>query len=424
MSNNTQYQAPKGTYDIYGEDAALWRKVEEEIRKVCDDFRIAEIRTPLFEYAELFQRSVGETTDIVQKEMFTFTDRGERVYALKPEGTAGVARAYIEHGMASNTKPVKLYYITSAYRAERPQKGRYVELRQFGVEHIGSDCPAADVEVISVAHEVLRRLGVENTVLHINSIGCPDCRARYNKALKDFIGDNLERLCPLCRERSEKNPLRTLDCKNESCRGILENAPSVLDSLDEECTNHFGGVLKHLDALGIQYVVDPHLVRGLDYYTRTVFEFISPDLGSQSTVCAGGRYDNLIEECGGQPTGATGFGLGLDRLLIILKEKYNLTAPENNADIFIGSMGEDGAVLANKLVYELRQKNVSAEFDTLNRSVKAQMKFADKIGARFSLVIGDSELENNTAQIKNMQTGESANVLLDKIYEYITSEEL
>jgi histidyl-tRNA synthetase len=404
-------QLVKGTKDIFGAEVGLWQEIENKIRTICKTFGIEEIRTPVFEFTELFIRGVGETTDIVQKEMYTFTDDGNRSLTLRPEGTAGVARAYIEHGMHNNAQPTKLYYISPTFRCENTQAGRQRQFHQFGVEMLGSYSAAQDAEAISVASVLLEEMGVHGVELRINSLGCPDCRSKYNKTLKNFIGENLEKLCPTCKERYEKNPLRVLDCKETACQKIIANAPSVLDCLDEECTAHFEKVKAILDEMNIAYTVDPKIVRGLDYYTRTVFEFVSDGL----TVCGGGRYDGLIEECGGKPTGAVGFGLGLERLIMILEKQKNTLYTPPLKDIYIGSMGEQGFLKAQALTFSLRKKGILAECDTVERSVKAQMKYANKLGVKYSLIIGDSELELGKAELKTMETGEKQEIMLDQL---------
>jgi histidyl-tRNA synthetase len=407
------FSRPKGTNDFYGEQIKDWQAIEEIIRKLCGEYLISEIRTPMYEYAELFQRGVGETTDIVQKEMFTFKDAGDRLFALRPEGTANVARSFIENGMASLPMPLKLFYVMPVFRAEKPQKGRYRQHHQFGVEYFGAAGPECDAEVISVAYELLARIGIKGAIPHINSLGCKDCRAAYNAALKAFLGDNLEKLCPACRERFEKNPLRVLDCKNTGCGELMQNAPSSLDVMDSECRGHFEGVQKHLTLLGIDFVVSSKLVRGLDYYTRTVFEFKSADLGAQDSLLGGGRYDSLVKECGGPDTAAVGFGMGLERLLIILDEQGVKLSDADLKPVFAGYMGERGRTEAARLVQALRRDGIPAEFDLLGRSVKAQMKYADRLGVRYSFIIGDDEIDNNLIKIKNMDSGETVEKRLD-----------
>ena len=407
-------QLVKGTKDIYGEEVKKWQNVERRMRNLCEKFGIGEIRTPAFEFTELFVRGVGETTDIVQKEMYTFTDDGGRSLTLRPEGTAGVARAYIEHGMHNDPQPIKLYYISPTFRCENTQAGRQRQFHQFGVEMLGSYSAAQDAEAISVAAALLEELGVQGVELRMNSLGCPKCRARYNQVLRDFIGSNLDKLCATCKERYVKNPLRVLDCKEEGCQRVLQDAPSVLDCLDEECTAHFKKVQDILDEMGIAYTIDPKIVRGLDYYTRTVFEFVSDGL----TVCGGGRYDNLIEECGGKPTGAVGFGMGIERLLMILDKQGTDLGISSGTKVFIGSMGEAGQKKALALAYTLRKAGICAEADTVERSVKAQMKYANKIGAAYSFVIGESELEAGTVQVKHMESGNAEEVALTDLVAY------
>lgn len=407
--------SPRGTRDIFGEEMRLWHEIEERIRSIAEDFMLEEIRTPIFEHTELFLRGVGETTDIVQKEMYTFNDKGDRSITLRPEGTAGAARAYIENGMHNLPQPVKLYYFGPMFRYEKMQAGRQRQFHQFGMEIFGSPTAEADAEVISVAKELLERLGVKDISLKINSLGCKECRGKYNEALKAFIGSNLDNLCEDCRERFEKNPLRVLDCKESKCKNILQDAPVMLDYLDDECKNHFEKLKKILTAMDIDFEVDAKIVRGLDYYTKTVFEFVTGKIGAQSTVCGGGRYDGLIEEVGGKPTPAAGFGLGIERLILLLKSEGLDKLKEKKADIFIGSIGEEGGLKAQVLALNLRKKGIAAESDTLGRSVKAQMKYADKLGARFSLIIGDDEVLKGKAELKNMENGEKREISFEEI---------
>jgi len=408
-------QLVKGTKDIYGAEVKAWQEIEEKMRRLCETFGIGEIRTPAFEFTELFVRGVGETTDIVQKEMYTFTDDGDRSLTLRPEGTAGAVRAYIEHGMHNQAQPTKLYYISPTFRCENTQAGRQRQFHQFGIEILGSYSAAQDAEVISVATALLEEMGIKGVELRINSLGCPECRARYNKTLKEFIGKNLDKLCDTCKERFEKNPLRVLDCKEEGCQAIIADAPSVLDCLDEECTAHFEKVQAILKENGIPFTVDPKIVRGLDYYTRTVFEFVFDGL----TVCGGGRYDMLVEECGGKPTGAVGFGLGIERLMMILEKLNGPLADMPERDVYIGSMGEAGLMRAQALTFALRKSGVKADCDTVERSVKAQMKYANKIGAKYSVILGDSELESGKVQLKEMETGEAEEVAVADLVEIL-----
>ena len=408
-------QLVKGTKDIYGVEVKAWQEIEGKMRRLCETFGIGEIRTPAFEFTELFVRGVGETTDIVQKEMYTFTDDGDRSLTLRPEGTAGAVRAYIEHGMHNQAQPTKLYYISPTFRCENTQAGRQRQFHQFGIEILGSYSAAQDAEVISVATALLEEMGIKGVELRINSLGCPECRARYNRTLKEFIGKNLDKLCETCKERFEKNPLRVLDCKEEGCQAIIADAPSVLDCLDEECTAHFEKVQAILKENGIPFTVDPKIVRGLDYYTRTVFEFVFDGL----TVCGGGRYDMLVEECGGKPTGAVGFGLGIERLMMILEKLNGPLADMPERDVYIGSMGEAGLMRAQALTFALRKSGVKADCDTVERSVKAQMKYANKIGAKYSVILGDSELESGKVQLKEMETGEAEEVSVADLVEIL-----
>ncbi len=404
-------QLVKGTKDLYGSEVIQWQKLENDIRSICAAFGIGEIRTPMFEFTELFARGVGETTDIVQKEMYTFTDDGNRSLTLRPEGTAGTVRAYIEHGMHNQPQPTKLYYISPTFRCENTQAGRQRQFHQFGIEVFGSYSAAQDAEVISVATTLLEKLGVKNVELRINSLGCPQCRKQYNKMLREFIGSHLEKLCPTCKERYQKNPLRVLDCKEEGCQKIIADAPSVLECLDEQCSAHFQKVQSILNEMGIAFTVDPKIVRGLDYYTRTVFEFVSDGL----TVCGGGRYDNLVEQCGGKPTGAVGFGMGIERLMMILEKQYGCMEQKSDVLLYIGSMGEKGLFKAQALTLQLRKEGIHAECDTVERSVKAQMKYANKIGALYSVIIGEAELQENKLELKNMTEGTSETISLSQL---------
>ncbi len=410
-------QAPKGTKDIFGSEIPVWQNIESKMRELCKNYGIDEIRTPIFEHTELFLRSVGDTTDIVQKEMYTFNDKGNRSITLRPESTAGVARAYIEHGMHNNAQPTKLFYIAPTFRYENTQAGRQRQFHQFGVEMFGSYSAALDAEAISVAHELIKSLGIKSVELRINSLGNNESRAVYNKTLREFLGKNISSLCPECRERYEKNPLRVLDCKVEKCKTIIDGAPSVLDCLGEECKNHFEMLKKILTEMGIEYVVDPMIVRGLDYYTRTVFEFVTSTIGAQGTVCGGGRYDNLVEQCGGQSTGAVGFGLGMERLIMTLEAQNGKEEFKPFRHLYLGSIGETGFIKAQAITYNLRRKGIKAECDTVGRSVKAQMKYANKIGAMYSAIIGDDEAANNKISLKNMETGETNEISIDDIYE-------
>lgn len=405
-------KAQKGTQDLLPAQTEKWQVVEDVMRSEAAIHGFGEIRTPVFEDTRLFQRSVGETTDVVQKEMYTFNDKGGRSITLRPEGTAGAVRAMLEHGMYNDGLPLKLYYFTSCYRYENTQAGRLREFHQFGIEMFGASSPVADAEVIGLAKSVFDRLGVKNLSLEINSIGCPDCRAKYYEALKAYFSDYKDELCETCQGRLERNPMRILDCKSPVCSRIAAGAPRMLDYLCDDCKAHFDGVKSCLDAVGIEYTVNPSIVRGLDYYTRTVFEFVSNDLGAQSTVCGGGRYDGLVEEMGGQHLPALGFGLGMERLLMIMNaQQIEFPAPET-CDLYVASLGDAAKLEAFRLAHRLQEYSIGAICDLNDRGLKAQMKYADKLGAKYSIVLGDNELEAKQAEIKNMKSGEKSKISL------------
>ena len=404
------FQKPKGTVDILPEETVIWHKMEEIIRDCTKNAGFREIRIPTFELSGVYKRGVGQTTDIVQKEMFTLSDRGDNTeMCLRPEGTAGVVRSVIENGLYNEAMPLKLYYIGPFFRYEKPQAGRSREFYQFGVEMFGAESAYADASVISLASKVLHKIGV-GTSLHINSIGCPKCRPLYRQALVDYFEGKKEELCPTCRERLKTNPLRILDCKSPICSEIAAGAPKTIDYLCEDCGAHFDALQKSLTALEIPFTVDPKIVRGLDYYVRTVFEFISEDIGAQSTVCGGGRYDGLVEQLDGPKLCGIGFGMGLTRLALALKTlagEVKTTLPVNAPPVlYIAPMGEKAAVYALAAVEKLRAKGIYAECDIASRSLKAQMKYADKIGAEYVLVVGDNELESGKALLKNMRDKE------------------
>lgn len=411
----SQIRALRGTKDIFGQEVKAWHRLEETVRLLCDDFGFNEIRTPVFEFTNLFQRGVGETTDIVQKEMYTFIDKGENNITLKPEGTAPTVRAYLEHKMYADAQPTKLYYMTPAFRYEKPQAGRQRQFHQFGIEMFGSESPTADAEVIAIASTLLDRLGIKKVDLHINSLGGPECRTKYNETLSKFLQEHKEGLCNLCQERMEINPLRVLDCKNPNCSQIVEDAPTVLECLGKECQAHFDKLQELLTQMNIPFIIDPAIVRGLDYYTRTVFEFISNDIGSQGTVCGGGRYDKLVEEVGGAPTPAVGFGAGIERLLLVQEAENGPFQDKAERDIFIGAIGDKAILKAHSIVHELRKKGISAEADHMGRSVRAQMKHANRIGAKYSTIIGDNEIEIGETDLKNMDTGDVTKVSLNNL---------
>lgn len=412
---------PRGTEDILPSDSPLWRKIEQVAHNVCKNFGFKEIRTPVFEDTSLFQRGVGDTTDVVQKEMYTFEDKGGRSITLRPEGTASLARSFIENSLFANPQPTKLYYIISCYRYEKPQSGRLREFHQFGIECFGGTSDATDAEVITLALTFFKKLGVDNLKLNINSIGCPECKKAYNDKLKAYFAEYQDKLCDTCKTRLEKNPMRIIDCKSEICSDISKNAPKMIDNLCDDCHSHFEKTKAYLDAVGIGYLINPDIVRGLDYYTRTVFEITSDALGAQSTVCGGGRYNGLVEELGGKATEGIGFAVGLERLVMILKAQNKTECDEISPDIFVASIGETADISAQKLVYDLRLMGISAERDLCERSVKAQMKFANKLGAKYTMVLGDDEIKNNCADIKNMETGNSSSIAIDanEIAEFI-----
>lgn len=412
-------QKPKGTKDILPECSYKWAYVEEKAKEILENYGFKEIRVPVFEQTELFERGVGDTTDVVQKEMYTFLDKGERSITLRPEGTAGVVRAYIENGMASLPSPTKMWYMMPMYRYENVQKGRYREFRQIGAEIIGTASYKADVELIAMADQIIRKFNIPGVTLNINSIGCPTCRAKYQEALKEFIGKNLEQYCDTCKTRFEKNPMRILDCKEKKCKELNQGAPIILDYLCEECSTHFENVKKSLEKLNINYVIDAGIVRGLDYYTKTVFEFVSETEGY--TVLAGGRYDGLVEELGGQKTEAIGFAMGEDRLIDIF-EKYSTEEISYRVpDLYIASIGEQAEESALNLALELRKNGLYVETDICARSMKASLKYADKINSKFLMVIGEDEVNGGKANIKNMTTGEEIETDLEvtKIIENI-----
>lgn len=406
-------QAIKGTQDVLPKESYKVRFLEDSMRTVAESYGFKEIRTPVFEHTELFQRGVGDTTDVVQKEMYTFNDKGERSITLRPEGTAGAIRAFLEHGLFNEPLPQKLYYLTGCYRYEKPQAGRLREFHQFGVECVGSPAPAADAEVIALAADIFDFLGVDGLTLEINSIGCPECRKEYHKALKEYFESYKDRLCETCLGRLDKNPMRILDCKSPVCSKIAEGAPKILDYLCDDCREHFAKVKKYLDVMGLEYTVNPTIVRGLDYYTRTVFEFVSNDIGAQGTVCGGGRYDGLCKELGGNDIASLGFGLGIERLLLLMKAKGIEFPDEPKCELFIASMGEKASLKAAAIIREMRQEGLNVAFDVAGRSVKAQMKYANKLGACYTIVLGDTEIEEGKAKLKNMATGEEAEVELE-----------
>lgn len=407
-------KAPRGTNDILPSDVYKWQFVERKMLETAGLYGFNEIRVPVFEHTEVFDRSVGDTTDVVQKEMYTFEDKGGRSITLRPEFTAGVVRSVVEHGEINNALPLKVCYIGACYRYEKPQAGRLREFHQFGVECFGAAEPSADAEVISLAKSVLNSIGITDLSLEINSIGCPVCRADYNAALKKYFSAHKDELCETCKDRLERNPMRILDCKSPVCKQIGEGAPVTLDHLCDECKTHFEGVKTHLGALGIDFTVNPKIVRGLDYYSKTVFEFVAGNIGAQATVCGGGRYDGLVSRMGGPETAALGFGMGIERALMTA-ENCGVEFPKPDAvNVYLAPMGENASVYATKLCGMLRDEGFSAVCDISGRGLKAQMKYANKLGVKFTAVIGDDELANKKCRIKNMTTGEETETGLDE----------
>lgn len=405
-------KAVKGTKDILPAEIYKNQYIESTAIDVAERFGFKEIRTPVFEHTELFQRGVGDTTDVVQKEMYTFDDKGGRSITLRPEGTAGAARSFLENGLSNETLPQKVCYITSCYRYEKPQSGRLREFHQFGVECFGADSPLADAEIISLADTYFKELGVKDLSLELNSIGCPTCRAEYHKALKAYFEGRKDELCDTCKDRLERNPMRILDCKSPVCSEIAKSAPVVLDYLCDECKAHFEKVKAYLNALNIEFTVNPRIVRGLDYYTKTVFEFVSNSIGAQGTVCGGGRYDGLIEELGGQKTPSLGFGLGLERLLLLMEAQDCEFPKEEKPDLFIAAMGEKAQLKAVEIAKDMRDEGFTCLYDINGRGLRAQMKYANKLGAKYTVVLGEDEVSGGIAKLKNMESGEETEIAL------------
>ncbi len=404
---------PNGVQDITPKNIHKWHTVEKIAKENAENFGFKEIRIPTFENTNLFLRSVGETTDVVQKEMYTVMAK-ETKYTLRPEGTAGTIRAMLENGLLNDAMPQRVFYILSCFRHERTQAGRFREFHQFGVEMAGSQLPSADAEIISLVNTILNHLGLKNIELYINSIGCPKCRAEYHKALREFFETKKENLCGTCLSRLEKNPMRILDCKSEICSDIAKDAPVILDYLCDECREHFETLQKYLKAMNIDFKINPKIVRGLDYYTKTVFEFVSSDIGAQSTVCGGGRYDGLIEQLGGKPTPALGFAMGLERIIMVMEnQKCDFLQPRT-CDLYIAPMDTQSVEKAMEITGKLREYGYWVEYDVVGRTLKSQMKYADKINASFTLVLGENELLSNKAKVKNMKTGEQLELDLDE----------
>ena len=409
-------KAPRGTRDILPKEVYKWQYVEKKFREICALYGYEEMRTPIFEHTEVFTRSVGDTTDIVQKEMYTFTDKGDRQISLKPEGTAGTIRAFIESKLYADTQPTKLFYITPCFRYERPQAGRQRQFHQFGIEALGSDQPSIDTEVISLAVQFFSELGLKDLSVNINSVGCPHCREEYNKKLKEYLDAKSDVLCDTCLERKEKNPMRVIDCKNPTCKENLHDIPFMIDYLCDDCKDHFNKLQEYLREMDIKFVVDKTIVRGLDYYRKTAFEIISNDIGSQSTVCGGGRYDGLVEQLGG-PKGISGigFGLGAERLLLTLENNNIEIENPKSTDIYIATIGDAAKTKSFGLIKSLRDNHISTDIDHLGKSLKAQFKYSDKINAKYTIVIGDDELAGDSATLKNMSTSEQTTVKISEL---------
>lgn len=408
-------KAPRGTKDIMPDQIYKWHFIESKFAAICRKYGFEEIRTPIFEHTELFQRGVGDTTDIVQKEMYTFEDNGHRSITLKPEGTSPTVRAFLENKQYAESQPTKYYYETQCFRYEKPQSGRLREFHQFGIEVFGSKSMLADAEVIALANDFLTDMGIEEIELRINSVGCPACRETYRKALQDFLKPNYENLCDTCKDRYERNPMRILDCKNENCQKIVKGAPMMLDYLCDDCKESFEQVKSYLTASEIEYTIDPKIVRGLDYYTKTAFEFVSKNIGAQGTVCGGGRYDNLIKEVGDIDVPGVGFGLGIERLILLL-DALGIEIPKPSDDsVLVAVMGDKAKLFGLKLVSELRKNGINAQMDLMERNIKGQFKYANKINAKYTVVIGDNELETKMASVKNMADSSQRQVEFDDL---------
>ena len=412
--------APKGTKDLLPGQVHKWHYVEGKFADICRRYGFKEIRTPMFEHTEVFARGIGDTTDVVQKEMYTFNDHGNRSITLKPEGTSGAVRAFIEHKQYAEVQPTKYYYNTDCFRYEKPQSGRLRHFHQFGIEVFGTPNMMADAEVICLAHDFLTDLGITEIELRINSVGCPECRKKYREALKAYLLPHYEDLCGTCKERFERNPMRIIDCKSEICQAIVKDAPRMIEYLCDDCRNAFEDLKSNLTAMGIDFTIDPNIVRGLDYYTKTAFEFVTTKIGAQGTVCGGGRYDHLVEELGGPPIPGVGFGLGIERLLLLMEANNSYFPEENRVDAFIAVMGDAAKAFGLKLARELRAKGITAEMDTLARNIKGQFKYADRLNARYTLVIGDNELEKGVVSLKDMVKSEQREIKIEDIYKEIT----
>lgn len=407
--------SPKGTEDLLPQDSYKWQYLEKKFKETAENYNFKEVRVPTFEHTELFERGVGDTTDVVEKQMYTFNDKGGRSVTLRPEGTASVVRSFLQNSLYALPMPMKMFYNIACFRYENKQKGRLREFHQFGVEAFGAENATMDAEIISLALNFLDSAGLKNLSVNINSIGCPSCRKAYSDALKEYLKSRYDELCDTCKGRFERNPLRIIDCKSEVCQALVKEAPVLLDYICDDCREHFEALKSGLESMSINYTVDTGIVRGLDYYTKTVFEIISGDF----TVCGGGRYDGLVEELGGKSTPAVGFGLGIERLLLRLEETgFEIPHPED-LQLYIVPLGEKAAAATQKLVYDMRRAGISADTDHMGRGLRASMKYADKLGARYTMVLGDNEIESGEAEIKNMQTGEKETIKLDAVVQYL-----
>lgn len=412
--------APKGTKDILPGQVHKWHYVEGEFADICRKYGFKEIRTPMFEHTEVFARGIGDTTDVVQKEMYTFNDHAGRSITLKPEGTSGAVRAFIEHKQYAEVQPTKYYYNTDCFRYEKPQSGRLRHFHQFGIEVFGTPNMLADAEVIALGYDFLTGLGITEIELRINSVGCPECRRKHREALKAFLKPRYDELCNTCKDRFDRNPMRILDCKSENCKEIVKGAPRMLDYLCDDCRQAFDELKSNLTSMGIEYTVDPNIVRGLDYYTKTAFEFVTTKIGAQGTVCGGGRYDHLVEELGGPPIPGVGFGLGIERLIMLMEANNAYFPDENRVDVFVAVMGEAAKSFGIKLCRELRAKGIVAEMDTLARNIKGQFKYADRLNAKYTLVIGEDELSKGVVSLKDMARSMQREIKIEDIYIEIT----
>ena len=413
---------PKGTNDILPGEVSKWHYIETVIREICREYGYCEVRTPVFEHTELFLRGVGDTTDVVEKEMYTFEDKGKRSISLRPEQTACVVRAYVENKLYALPQPVKVFYAGPMFRYANVQAGRYRQFHQFGAEALGSKDPAVDAEVITMAMDFYRRLGLRDLDLHINSVGCPGCRPVHREKLQSYLASRVERLCKLCQSRFDRNPMRILDCKEEACRELSREAPTTTDCLCEDCAVHFEQVKKYLDDVGVQYIVDNRLVRGLDYYTNTAFEIMASDIGAQSSIGGGGRYDSLIAQVGGPETPGIGYALGIERIIATMERQGVEFPAEGQLDVFIASLGEKARQEAFKLAHNVRRAGLAAEIDLMGRSLKAQMKFANRFDTAYTVILGETEIEKKAAVVRDMTSGEQQEVPLNGVVEYLLNQ--